>query len=158
MSEALNLSESAVAVLRFGVKGWRFPVRDRDRGAFQELVAAGIMEPNGEGDYRFTEDGFSRREVILRDEEDRIERERYAPPDADNLSNAARALLRRITSGERVEIDGATRAAFRELASARVLILGHSFAKGDESVYRFTYWGWKRRFEWAESACATETA
>jgi hypothetical protein len=158
MSETINLSESAVALLRFRVKGWRFPVRDRDRDAFQELVIAGIMEPNGEGDYRFTERGFSRREEILRDEEDRIERDRYVPPDIGHLSNAARELLRRIASGERVEVDGANKAAFRELASARILILGHSFVKGDESVYRFTYWGWKRRFEWVESACATETA
>ena len=47
----------------------------------------------------------------------------------------------------RVEITNGNRAAFRELAAARVVILGHSFAKGDESVYKFTYWGYKLRFE-----------
>jgi hypothetical protein len=159
VSDTLNLSESAVAVLRFRVKGWRFPVREGDRDAFQELVVAGIMEPSGDGEYGFTEDGFSRREEILRGEEERIERERYAPPDTRSLSNTARQLLRRLASGECVEVDGAIKAAFRELAAAaRVLILGHSFVKGDESVYRFTYWGWKQRFEWAENACATRTA
>src|SRR5262245_17434517 len=47
---ALMLSENAVAVLRFRVKGWRFPVRDRDLAAFEELVSAGIMESDGNGD------------------------------------------------------------------------------------------------------------
>ena len=71
------------------------------------------------------------------------------PPDASDLSETANALLRRIVSGERVEITRRNRPAFRELAAARILILGHSFTKGDESVYKFTYWGYKRRFELA---------
>jgi hypothetical protein len=39
------------------------------------------------------------------------------------------------------------RPAFRELAEARIIILRHTFAKGEESGYRFTYWGCERRFE-----------
>ncbi len=58
------LSETAVAVLRFRVRGWRFPVRERDRDAFRELVEAGIMEPDGE-DFRFTEGGWARRDELL---------------------------------------------------------------------------------------------
>src|SRR5206468_1382885 len=105
MLETVVLSETAVALLRFRVKGWRFPVRDRDHVAFQELVVAGIMEPDGGGDYRFTQAGRERREEILRDEQDRIERGRHEPPDASKLSGSARALLRRIVSGERVDVD-----------------------------------------------------
>jgi hypothetical protein len=150
----IALSESAVAVLRFRVKGWRFPIRDRDRDAFRELIAAGIMTPvtgadgTPEVDYRFTEEGWVRRQELLHEAEERIERERYDPPDASDLSEAAKGLLRRILSGERVEVTNENRDTFRELAAARIVMLMHSFAKGDESDYKFTYWGWKRRFEW----------
>jgi hypothetical protein len=34
----------------------------------------------------------------------------------------------------------------------------HSFARGDESVYRVTEDGWARRFELAGIACAKESA
>jgi hypothetical protein len=144
--QTITLSASAVAALRFRVKGWRMPVRDHNRAAFQELVAAGIMEPDGE-DFRFTEAGWVRREEILREEEERIERDRFEPPDASNLSESARELLRRIASGGRVEVTNENRPAFRELAAARIIYLMHTFAKGDESSYRFTYWGWHQRFE-----------
>ena len=146
MPDTITLSESAVATLRFRVKGWKMPVRDRHLEAFHELVAAGIMEPDGD-DFRFTEDGWARRNELLAEAEERIERNRYEPPDASHLSEAARDLLRRISSGERVEVVGENRPAFRELAGARIVILGHSFAGGDESIYRFTYWGHKLRFE-----------
>jgi hypothetical protein len=56
---------------------------------------------------------------------------------------------------ERVEVTKANRPAFRELAAARIVILGHSFLDGEESAYRWTYWGWHRRFEL--SGCAKET-
>jgi hypothetical protein len=143
--QTIALSESAVATLRFRVMGLRTPVTERRLPAFQELVNAGIMEPDGE-DFRFTEDGWARREEILHDEYERIERERYEPPDATNLSASARELMRRIVSG-RIEVTTENRPAFRELASARIIVLCHTFAKGDESGYQFTYFGWHRRFE-----------
>ena len=100
MPDTIRLSEAAVATLRFRVKGWKMPVRDRHLEAFHELVAAGIMEPDGD-DFRFTEDGWARRNELLAEAEERIERNRYEPPDASHLSEAARDLLRRISSGER---------------------------------------------------------
>ena len=151
--QTFKLSESAVALLRFRIKGHRTPVTERRLPAFRELVDAGIMVPDG-GDFRFTEDGWARREEILREEEERIERERYEPPDASGLSVSARDLLRRIISG-RVEITPENRPAFRELAAARIIILGHSFVGGRESIYRWTYWGHRQRFEIAGSARAT---
>lgn len=96
MPETFALSESAVAVFRFRVKGYRMKVNDRSREAFRELAAAGIMEPvpgadgSPEADYQFTEDGWARRQVLLSEAEERIERERFEPPDASNLSEAAR--------------------------------------------------------------------
>jgi hypothetical protein len=144
--QTVALSENAVAVFRLRVKGLRMPPTEQRLAAYRELVEAGIMEPDAEG-FAFTAKAWERREELLREAEDRIERERYDPPDISNLSNAAIALLRRIASGERVEVTTANRPAFRELAAARIILLGHSFVGGDESHYRFTYWGWHRRFE-----------
>jgi hypothetical protein len=140
------LSENAVAVFRLRVKGLRMPPTEQRLAAYRELVEAGIMVPDAEG-FGFTAEGWERREELLREAEDRIERERYDPPDISNLSDAAMALLRPLASGERVEVTTANRPAFRELAAARIILLGHSFVGGDESHYRFTYWGWHRRFE-----------
>jgi len=107
MPETVALSESAVAVLPFRVKGYPMKVTDRSLEAFRELVAAGIMEPvpgadgDPEADYQFTEDGWARRQDLLSEAEERIERERFEPPDASNLSEAARELLSRRLAGER---------------------------------------------------------
>ena len=155
MPIAVALSEAAVAVLRFRVKGWRSPFRDRDRAAFEELVAAGIMEPDGEGDYRFTAGWWARREEVLAEAQDRIERECDEPPDATDLSEAARGLLRRLVSGEHVDVSPETLPAYRELAVARILTPRSTFTDGPESAFRFTYWGWNRRHEW--SAPPTES-
>ena len=149
MAVQTGLSANAVAVLRFEIKGWRAKNNERRLPAYQELAAAGIMEqvPGSETEFQFTEEGMKQREEILRDAEDGIERERFEPPDVGNLSEASWALLRQIVSGERVEIMLGNRSAFRELAAARIIYLMHTFAKGDESGYRFTYFGWNQRFE-----------
>jgi hypothetical protein len=107
----IALSENAVAELRFRVKGWKMPVTEWRLQALRELVDAGIMEP-ADGDFRFTEDGWARREELLHEAEERIERERFEPPDASHLSEAARELLRRRLSGDQ-EVTDANRAAFR---------------------------------------------
>jgi hypothetical protein len=146
MPETISLSEHAVALLRFRVKNWHFKVKERDLPAFQELVDAGIMVPDG-ADFRFTEEGYANREELLGEAADRIERERFEPPDASNLSIAARTLLRNIVTAGRIEITRGNRPLFRELASARIVVLLHTFAKGDESAYLFTYWGFRQRFQ-----------
>jgi len=152
--QTVTLSESAVAVLRLEIKGWKKRVRDQDLPAYRELVAAGIMEPEGER-FRFTERGWSRRETILREEEERIERERYEPPDGD-LSHSAREQLRRHLVGDR-EVNEANRPAYRELVAARVMIPVHTFLGGREAEFRLTYWGFQRRHELARIARARET-
>jgi hypothetical protein len=151
----IALSEAAVAVLRFRVKGLRTPVTEGRLPAFQELVNAGIMEPDGE-DLRFTEDGWSRREEILREEQERIEREGYDPPDASNLSEAVRGLLRTCVARGCPDGDETNRPAYRELVRARIMIPMGSFTKGDECAFGWTYWGWHRRFEFAEMSGAKE--
>jgi hypothetical protein len=50
------LSENAVALLRFRVKKWPMKFRAGDLSAYQELVHAGIMAPDGD-DSRFGEEG-----------------------------------------------------------------------------------------------------
>ncbi len=52
--QTITLSESAV--LRFRVRGHKMPVTEKRRAAYLELVAARIMEPDGE-EFRFTDDG-----------------------------------------------------------------------------------------------------
>jgi hypothetical protein len=144
--QTITLSESAVAVLRFRAMRCPMKIREQDREAFRELVDAGIMKPDG-ASYRFTDDGLMRREDILREREEKIEREMFEPPDASNLSEDARDLLRRIVSGERIEIVAGNRNLFHELAAARIIYLRSSVARGAESAYRFTYYGWHRRLE-----------
>jgi hypothetical protein len=152
----VTLSEMVVAVLRLHVEGERMPANERNLPAYQELVKAAIMEPvpGWEGVYRLTADGRKHRDSIVESETERIERGRFEPPAAGNLSGAARELLRQLIAG-RVEVTPGNRPAFRELAAARIVILGHSFRDGRESAYRWTYWGWHRRFELLSCAKAT---
>jgi hypothetical protein len=152
------LSPDAVAALRFEIKGYRSKVPGSRLPAYRELAAAGIMEPipGSDAEYRFTEDGMKHREDILEREAERIERDRYEPPDAD-LSEAARERLRLHLAGER-EVTEENRPACRELVAARIMIPVHSFVGGRESAYRLTYWGYERRFELAGIACAKDSA
>jgi hypothetical protein len=158
MAETVHLSESSLALLRFLIKGYRMSVTEVRLGAYRELVAARIMEPvPGSGcEYRFTEEGMARRDEILEREQKRIDRERYEPPDG-RLSESARERLRGHLAGDDKPTEE-NRPAYRELVAARVMIPAHSFVGGREAQYRFTYWGWKRRFELAEMDCAKETA
>jgi hypothetical protein len=82
---------------------------------YRELAAAGIMEPvpGSESEYRFTEEGMAHREAILEREADRIERERYEPPDAGELSEPARELLRTCIEQGYPEGDETNRPAYR---------------------------------------------
>jgi len=156
MPATIALSKHAVALLRFRVKNWPMKVKERDRPAYQELVDAGIMAPE-EADFRFTEDGYAHLEEPLQEAEDRIERERFEPPGASNLSEAARELLRCRLAGD-TEVTDANRPVYRELVTARIMMPIHSFIGGSESAFHFTYWGWKRRFEFAETSCGKDTA
>jgi hypothetical protein len=84
---------------RLRAKGSRVLVTEDRLTAYPKLVNAGIMEPIGD-DYRFTGEGWARRETLLVQAEERLERRRFEPPDASNLSEAARDLLRRWLAGD----------------------------------------------------------
>ena len=142
--QTVTLSADAVAVLRFEIRGWKAKDPTRRLPAYRELACAGIMEvvPGSEVEYRHTPEGLEHGEANL-------ERERYEPPDASRLSEAARELLRTCITDGCPEGDEANRAAYRELVAARIVIPVGSFSKGDECVFRFTYWGHKLRFELA---------
>ena len=152
------LSPDAVAVLRFEIKGYHSKVPASRLPAYRELAAAGIMEPvpGSDTEYRLTEDGMKHREEIVQRETERIERNRYAPPDA-NLSEAARERLRLYLAGDR-EVTEENRPAYRELVAARIMIPLHSFVGGREAAYRLTYWGYERRFELAGIASSKHNA
>src|SRR5438270_9843332 len=130
------LSASAVAALRFEIKGWRAKNPAGRLPAYRELAAAGIMEavPGSESEYRFTEEGMKHREAILEREAERIERERYEPPDG-NLSESAKERLRLYLAGDRA-VTEKNRPAYRELVAARVMIPVHTFVGGREAEYR----------------------
>ena len=81
--------------------------------------------------------------------QERIERERYEPPDASGLSEAARDLLRTCVAVGCPGGDAANRPAYRELVAARIMMPLGSFSKGDECLFRFTYWGYRLRFKLA---------
>ncbi len=90
--QVITLSEAAVATLRFEVRGWKSHVREIDLPNYRELVAAGIMEPDGER-FRLTAMGLSEGAAIVERESERIESGRYAPPDLSRLSKRAWLLL-----------------------------------------------------------------
>jgi hypothetical protein len=102
--------------------------------------------PGSERTYCLTAEGRENCQPVLERETERIKRERFDPPDTGRLTGAARELLRRLIAA-RIEVTAVNRSAFRELAAARIILLGHSFAGGPESSYRWTYHGWHRRFE-----------
>ena len=149
--QTITLSAEAVAVLRFEIRGWKAKDPARRLPAYRELAEAGIMEavPASEGEYRFTRQGLEQGRAILEREQERIERERYEPPAASGLSEAARDLLRTCVAVGCPGGDAANRPAYRELVAARIMMPLGSFSKGDECLFRFTYWGYRLRFELA---------
>jgi hypothetical protein len=60
------------------------------------------------------------------------------------LSPGAFDILERAAEGED-DVNDENRAAYRELATNGFMIAGHTFARGDESLFRFTPEGWERR-------------
>jgi hypothetical protein len=105
--QTIALSEQAVAVLRLRVKGLKLPVDEKRLGAYRELADAGIMTPVSdadgapEADYRFTEDGWARREELLGAAEAHLRSLEPRLPERIELSRAARKTLARHLAGDR---------------------------------------------------------
>jgi hypothetical protein len=153
MPEMIALSEFAVAVLRFRVKGYRTKLTDHSRDAFRELAAAGIMEAvpgrdgDPEADYCFTKEGWARRREYLDAAEAHLLSLEPRLQDRIDLSEAARELVPVCAAGSIPDADDATRPIYRELAKAGIMMPIGTFTKGDDTVFRFTNQGWERRFE-----------
>ncbi len=141
----ITLSEAALAVLRFRAKEWPTKVNEGSLAAFHELVSAGIMVRDGD-DFRFTEDGWARRDELISSAEAHIRSLEPRLPDRIDLSRAARRTLARYLAGDR-EVTDANRPAYRELARAGIMVSVGTFTKGDDCVFRFTCQGWERRHE-----------
>lgn len=143
--QMIALSRSALAVLRLRAKGLRLPATDRRLEAFRELADAGIMEPDGE-DFRFTEDGWARREELMSAAQAQLRSLEPRLPERIDLSRAARRTLARHLAGDK-EVTGANRDAYRELARVGIMESVGTFIKGDDCVFQLTHQGWERRHE-----------
>jgi len=138
-------SESALAVLRLRAKGLRRSVTDRRLEAYRELADAGIMEADGQ-DFRFTEDGWARREELISAAEAHLRSLEPGLPERIELSRAARRTLARHVAGDK-EVTDANRDAYRELARVGIMVSVGTFIKGDNCVFQLTHQGWERRHE-----------
>jgi hypothetical protein len=70
------------------------------------------------------------------------------------LSPSALALFKRhVEHGRTIDLE-ANRAAYEELARAGLMVVGNSFARGQDSIYNVTKRGFERKAELL--ACATE--
>jgi hypothetical protein len=104
--------------------------------ACRELERAGLLEKDST---RPTRAALRRRREFL--------------PHDGPLSKAAVAQFQRHLAGDR-DVTDTNRAAYRELAAAGLMVAGHSFVGGDESIYRLTKEGFERKAELL--ACAKE--
>ena len=70
-----------------------------------------------------------------------------------SLSRNALALFRlHIERRGQIEVDDTNREIYRELASAGLVAVGHSFSAGRDSIYRLTKEGFERKAELLASA------
>jgi hypothetical protein len=64
------------------------------------------------------------------------------------LSHEALALFRQhIERHGDIEVDDSNRETYRELARAGLMVVGNSFARGEDSVYHVTRAGFERKAE-----------
>jgi hypothetical protein len=131
MPHAIALSRVARTLITRRLAGEDVELTDETRRAYERLAEAGFTEL---GSTRLTAEALTRRREFL--------------PHDGPLSTEAVTVLGRHLAGDR-EVDDANRAAYRELAAAGLMMAGHSFSGGDESVYRLTEEGFARRAELA---------
>ena len=103
------------------------------------------MEPDGE-DFRFTEDGWARREELITAAEAHVRSLEPRLPERIDLSKAARRTLARHLEGDK-EVTDANRDAYRELTRVGIMESVGTFTKGDDCVFQLTHQGWERRHE-----------
>ncbi len=146
----MKLSPSALLVLRFRANKW--PMEQDRPDAYRELVAAGIMAPDGE-DFKFTEDGWNRREEYIAEAEAYQRSLELKLPGHIDLSDPARAVLERHLAGY-TDVTDANRPAYKELVKAGIMVSVGTFTMGDDCAFKFTWQGRERAAELL--ACAKE--
>jgi hypothetical protein len=134
MPKAIALSRNARTLITQRLAGEEIEVTDETITAYRELVRAGFVrsDPSREGHFRLTATARKREREFL--------------PNEGPLSEVAVAVLEHRLAGNN-EVNDANRAGYRELEAAGLMDACHSFAGGDESIYRITEEGWARRFE-----------
>jgi hypothetical protein len=140
MADAIALSRAARELITRRLAGEAVELTDETRRHYERLAVAGFTVS---GTTRLTPEALERRREFL-------------PVDGP-LSAEAVAVFREYLADNR-QVDDANRVAFRELAAAGLMMACHTFARGDESLYRLTEEGWARRFELTEISCAKESA
>src|SRR5947209_8072210 len=130
------LSRNARTLIISCLSGEDIELTDRAISACRELERAGLLEKDSTRPTRLA-----------------LRRIREFLPHDGPLSRAALAQFQRHLAGDR-DVTDANRAAYRELAAAGLMEAGHSFAGGDESVYRLTKEGFEQKAELL--ACAKE--
>jgi hypothetical protein len=68
------------------------------------------------------------------------------------LSDAALAVLRSRVAGGSRHVDDSNREAYRELARGGIMYPVSGFTSGPEYLFRWTDFGWQRRFELANGS------
>ena len=135
MPHSIALSRLARNLIQLHLTGEQADVTPQNLGAYSNLASAGLkVSTNGESSFTVTAEALARRREFV--------------PHSDGLSGAALGMLKRLLAGEEIEVSDETRSRYRELAMAGIMVAGHTFAKGVESVCKFTEEGWKRRHEW----------
>jgi hypothetical protein len=123
------LSRGARTLIRHLLSGTQAENDFRDRQDIRsELEQKGLLGPDGHP----TAQAKSRRREFV--------------PHDGPLTDEAIDLLRRHLAGD-TEVTDENRVVYRELAMVGIMAACHTFAKGDESMYRLTEYGWKRREE-----------
>jgi hypothetical protein len=79
-------------------------------------------------------------------------------PHAITLSEEAVTLLQIILATSRVEVTPANLETYRELVRAGIMDPVSTFARGPESLFRFTEEGWNRRDEWLTARTSAHPA
>lgn len=139
MFEHIRLSETAIAVLRFELRGWKAKDPSRRVEAYRELAEAGLMEvvQGGPMTFRFRSVAVPYLSAILAQEEARELGERQPTPDLESLSLPELRLFARLQDGEDVAAiqDGC---AVQDLVRTGVLIARNPFDDARRTEYRLS--------------------
>ncbi len=144
----VKLSEAAQDLLLRRVAGERVPVVPDNVEAYRELERSGLMEPacgserTPQSWFGFTPEGYRLGSALA------------AAEHLPHLSDQALHLLQSHLAATGLGNGGATgyptdetRNAYRELATAGLMMPCHSFSRGPDSVYRITEEAYNRREE-----------